>query len=186
MTAFELFFGLTSVILGLALAQLANSLQLLLRAGRRVSWSIEPVLQSVLILLIIVSVWASQWWERDSQTFSVGQCLLQVVKLLALFVAASAALPETDGDRKIDLRRHYYGSRSVTYGALIAGLILFSIYGYAFGRATITLASAAEDLAFPAVYAVLVFMRWRPLHVIVLSLVTSLFGMQIAGLSFGG
>ena len=186
MTAFELFFGLTSVILGLALAQLANSLQLLLRAGRRVSWATEPVLQSVLILLIIVSVWAGQWWERDSTTFSVGQCLLQVVKLLALFVAAAAALPETFGDSKVDLRRHYYESRAVTYGALIAGLILFGIYRYAFGGAVPSAASIMEDAALPAIYAVLIFIRWRPMHLIVLSLVVAMFAMQIAGVRFGG
>ncbi len=186
MTAFELFFGLTSIILGLALAQLANSLQLLLRAGRRVTWAVEPVLQSVLILLIIVSVWAGQWWERETTTFSVGQCLLQVVKLLALFVAASAALPETNGNSKIGLRRHYYASRAVTFGALVAGLILFSIYRHAFGETVVTAASLAEEAALPAIYAVLIFIRWRPMHLVVLSLVVAMFLMQIAGVRFGG
>ncbi|HET9354852.1 MAG TPA: hypothetical protein VFO42_01660 [Sphingomicrobium sp.] len=185
MTAFELFFGLTSVILGLALAQLANSLQLLLRAGRRVSWAVEPVLQSVLILLIIVSVWAGQWFVRSTAEFSVGQVLLQVVKLLALFVAASAALPEIDGQAKVDLKRHYYEARPVTWGALVAGLILFAAYAFAFGGAPLSLAAVAEQMLLPAVYATLIFVRWRPLHLVVLTLVVAMFSFEIFGVRIG-
>ena len=115
MTPFELFFGLTSVILGLALAQLANSLQMLLRAGRRVDWSPEPILLSILVLLIIVSVWAGEWQSRAVASFTVGQCLMQVLKLLALFIAASAVLPEPKEGERIDLREHYLNSRAITF-----------------------------------------------------------------------
>ena len=78
MTPFELFFGLTTVILGLALTHVANSFQLLLRAGKRVRWAIEPLLQATLIVMIVVFVWADQWDNRNQAAFTVGQSLLQV------------------------------------------------------------------------------------------------------------
>lgn len=185
MTAFELFFGLSSVILGLALTQLANSLQLLLRAGRRAQWSPEPVLQAVLILLIVVSVWADQWNARNLDDFTVGQCLLQVVKLLALFLAAAAVLPETHGQSTIDLKQHYYDARPVTYGALVVGLILFLAYAVLFGGAKPSFAAVAEWVLLPALYALLIFVRWRPLHLVALALVVGLFASQILGIRFG-
>lgn len=66
MTPFEIFFGLSSVILGLALTEIASSIAKLLRAGRNVRWAPEPILQTILITMIVVSVWADQWWaQRD-------------------------------------------------------------------------------------------------------------------------
>ncbi|WP_118857076.1 hypothetical protein [Sphingomonas mesophila] len=185
MTAFELFFGLSSVILGLALAQIANSLQLLLRAGRRVKWAPEPVLQAVLILLIVVSVWTDQWNERDVAAFTVGQCLLQVVKLLALFIASAAVLPETHGDGAVDLKQHYFDARPVTWGALVTGLILFLAYAMLFGGAKFSLASFAEWAFLPALYTLLIFVRWRPLHLGALIFVVVVFSIQILGIRFG-
>ena len=186
MTPFELFFGLTSVILGLALAQLANSLQMLLRTGRRVDWSPEPILLSILILLIIVSVWAGEWQSRAVASFTVGQCLMQVLKLLALFIAASAVLPEPKEGERIDLREHYLNSRAITYGALIVGLILFSAYRYLFGGARLTLPGLAENLVLPAFYASLILVRWRPWHLLILSAVLILFSVQIVSVEIGG
>ena len=186
MTAFELFFGLTSVILGLALAQLANSLQHLLRAGRKVKWSPEPVLLSTLILLILVSVWADQWQSRTATSFTVGECLLQVVKLLALFIAASAVLPDPRPNEPIDLRLHYFESRAICFGALISGLILFSAYRYLYGNQAISVASVGADLLLPALYASMILIRWRPWHLLVLSVVVVLFSYQIVSIEIGG
>src|SRR5262245_33477431 len=128
MTPFELFFGLTSVILALALTHLANSLQLLLRAGRRVRWAIEPILQAILIIMIVVFVWVDQWHDRNEASFTVLQSLLQVLKLLAVYVVAAAILPEPKEGETVDLNEHYMASRYVTYGALLVGLLLFTAY----------------------------------------------------------
>lgn len=186
MTPFELFFGLTTVILGLALTHIANSLQLLLRAGRRVKWAVEPVLQSALILMIVVFVWADQWNNRDQAAFTVGQSLLQVTKLLAVYVAAAAVLPEPD--EQVDLRTHYMVSRRVTYGALFAAFILFITYRYLFlpaGHVPL-FNSAPAALGIAALYVSLMFVPWRPFHLVALAALCAVYGMESLPRTIGG
>ena len=188
MTPFELFFGLSTVILGLALTHVANSLQLLLRAGKRVRWAIEPILQSALILMIVVFVWADQWDNRDQTVFTIGQSLLQVAKLLAVYVAAAAVLPEPEGQSDMDLRAYYMGSRRVTYGALIAGFILFVVYRYAYLPASHVplFNSGAAALGIILLYVSLMIISWRVYHIAALVLLCAAYGTQILPRSIGG
>ena len=186
MTPFELFFGLTTVILALALTHLANSFQLLLRAGGRVRWSIEPMLQAALVVMIVVFVWVDQWNDRGESVFTVPQCLLQVLKLLAVYVAASAILPEP-GKGPVDLRDHYMSSRKVTYGALLAGLLLFTAYRYLFYPASHVPINNSPliGLTLLLTYGSLMIVRWRPWHIAALLLVCAIYGIQIAPVAIG-
>lgn len=187
MAPFELFFGLTSVILALALTQLANSFQLLLRRGRRVRWSVEPILQTILIVMILVFVWVDQWHDRDISSVTVAQSILQVLKLLAVYVVAAAVLPEPAGEEQIDLRKHYMDSRGVTYGALLAGILLFTAYRFLFyapGHVPIN-DSPLIGLGLVLAYASLMWVRWRPYHIAALALVCLLYAVQIAPVAIG-
>ena len=187
MTPFELFFGLSTIILALALTHLANSFQLLLRAGRRVSWAIEPVFQSVLVIMILVFVWVDQWHDKDIATFTVPQSILQVLKLLAVYVVAAAALPEPPGDGPVDLRQHYMASRKVTYGALIAGLLLFTAYRYLYyPPAHVPINnSPLLGLALLLIYGTLIIVRLRSAHIAGLMLVCLIYAVQIAPVTIG-
>ena len=187
MTPFELFFGLTSVILALALTQLANSFQLLLRAGSRVRWAIEPILQSALVVMIIVFVWVDQWHDRAETVFSVPQCILQVLKLLAVYVAAAALLPEPRDEGAVDLRNHYMASRKVTYGALLAGLLLFTAYRFLFYAADHTPINNSPflGLSLLLIYLALMIVRWRPLHIVGLLLVCTIYAVQVSPVAIG-
>jgi hypothetical protein len=187
MTPFELFFGLTSVILALALTHLANSFQLLLRAGSRVRWAVEPLLQVALIVMIIVFVWGDQWHDREQVRFTVLQSILQVLKLLAVYIAAAAILPEPREKATVDLHDHYMRSRRVVYGALLAGLLLFTAYRYLFypaGHVPIN-NTLIPAIALPIIYISLMFVRWRPLHIVGLLLVCVIYAVQIAPASIG-
>lgn len=181
MTPFEIFFGLSSVILGLALTEIASSIAKLLRAGRNVRWAPEPILQTILITMIVVSVWADQWWAHDQTSFTIGQALVQVAKLMAVYVAAASVLGEPEAKVGIDLKDHYYAARRVTYGAMITGLILFTTYGLAFyppeGKLEIT--EILETLALPGIYLVAAIVPWRAYHLVMLMTVIILYGMQI-------
>lgn len=187
MTPFELFFGLTSVILALALTQLANNFQLLLRAGRRVRWAIEPMLQVALVFMILVFVWVDQWHDRNVDLVTVPQSILQVLKLLAVYVVAAAVLPEPKDEGPVDLRDHYLMSRSVTYGALIAGLLLFTAYRFLFYPADhIPINNSLFlGLGLLATYISLMIVRWRPIHIVALLLVCLAYAVQIAPVAIG-
>lgn len=187
MSPFELFFGLTSVILALALTHLANSLQLLLREGRAVRWAMEPILQAAVVVMIIVFVWVDQWNVRGETSFTVPQCLLQVLKLLVVYVAAAAILPEPGDGKEIDLRHHYMASRKVTYGALLAGLLLFTAYRFLFYPTHYQPLNNSPilGLALTLIYASLLIVRWRPYHIVGLAIVCLIYAVQIAPISIG-
>ena len=187
MTPFELFFGLSTVILGLALTHIANSLQLLLRAGRNVRWALEPMLQAALILMIVVFVWADQWDNRNDAAFTVGQSLVQVAKLLAVYVAAASVLPEPNGDAETDLRSYYMASRRVTYGALVAGFILFVVYRFLFLPPTHVPLFNSGIAAFGILllYLSLMIVRWRAYHLIVLTVLCAAYAVQILPRTIG-
>lgn len=123
---FEFTFGLSAVILGLALTHMASSVHRLVIAGRRVRWAPEPILLTILVGLVIVTVWLGSWSQREQTTTTMGLMLLQVVKLLFPYMAAAFVLPETPPEQgEVDLYDHYDRTRRFTFGVLIGGLLLF-------------------------------------------------------------
>jgi hypothetical protein len=122
MPLFEFTFGLSAIILGLALTHLASGLHRLALAGRRVRWAPEPILLAGIIFLVIVSVWLFQWTSRTTTQTTIGLMLLQVLKLLLPYLAAAFVFPEhVPESGALDLLAHYDRTRIFTFGALIAG-----------------------------------------------------------------
>jgi len=178
-TVFELFFGLTAIILGLALTQMASNLHGLLLAGRRVRWAPEPVLLMVIILLVIVFVWLNQWEERGVVAIGFPHALLLVLKLLALYLGAAFVLPAIEpGAEPVDVYAHYDRTRSFTFGALIASMLLFGLYrynpavGWSWGE-------TIDSLLVPFIYAPLIFIRRRWFNVLLLMVILLIFSSDI-------
>jgi hypothetical protein len=182
MTIFELLFSLTSVILGLGLTQIATNLHSLLLAGRRVRWALEPILLTVIVLMVIVFVWLDQWGERSETSISFVYALLSVLKLLTLYLGAAFVLtPAEPGTEPVDMHAYYDRTRVFTFGALIMSMLLFGLYrynpesGWSWGE-------VFGSLVVPFIlYAPLMFIRRRWFNVLWLSLVLLLFGFDIAG-----
>jgi len=196
MSLFEFTFGLTAVILGLALTHMASSVHRLVMAGRRVRWAPEPVLLAGIIFLVIVSVWLGQWGGRDRETTTIGLILLQVTKLLLPFLAAAFVLPETPpAEGPVDLYDHYDRTRAFTFGALIAGLLLFWLDGvvrWAVGdnpaREAITVWGVlkAAPWAFVTLYALLIFVRRRWFNLLLLTGGLAYYAWQIVPRTLAG
>ena len=126
MSLFEFTFGLSAVILGLALAHMASTVSKLAMAGRRVKWAPEPLLLAAIIVLVIVSVWMFQWDARTRTGTTIGLMLMQVLKLVLPFMAATFVLPDpVPEEGPVDLYAHYDRTRVLTYGSLILGLLAF-------------------------------------------------------------
>ena len=188
MTIFELFFGLTSVVLGLALAQIASALQKLANAGPRVKWAPEPILVTLIILTVIVAVWIGQWAERDATSITMVQAFLQVAKMMAVYFAAASVLPELEpGDTRIDLYRYYDDTRRLTYGSLIVGLLLFQIYAISNREQAIQwdFATVVEIALYPLIYLSLILIRWRPYNVAALAFALIYYGYRISTVQIG-
>ncbi|MEY2479171.1 MAG: hypothetical protein QOI04_98 [Verrucomicrobiota bacterium] len=180
MTLFELTFGLTALILGLALTHMASNLYRLAKAGRKVRWAPEPLLQTGLVLLVVVFVWVNQWETRGTTSIIYARELLQVLKLLVLYIAAAACLPEVhDHEGEIDLYVHYDQTRRLSYGALVAGLVLFDVYGWTGEQTFHWCWNMLASFVFIGPYLVMMFVRQRWLNVLLLVSVLIYFGSSI-------
>lgn len=178
MTLSELSFALTSVILGIALTNIAASLHRLFLAGRRVRWAPEPLLLTILVTLIIVQVWTDQWYIHDLKALYVGVAFLDVLRMMTLYFAAASALPEPDllGEEPVDLTRYYYDTRRLSYGALIVGLWLFGAV-FAIFRTPSLLAALQQFVLVPGIYALLILIRRRWFHLLVLVATLGAYGV---------
>lgn len=185
MSLFEFTFALSAVILGLALTQVAASLHKLLLAGKQVRWALEPVLLTLIVVLVIVSVWVGAWDESDRTLVTLNQILIQTAMYMALYFGAASALPEPRGEEPLDLHAYYDRTRLLTFGALITSMTLFKVYfGTLYGfRKVFSGMSLAEHILACALYGSLIVVRKRWYNVLVLSFVLVFYYWEISGMS---
>jgi hypothetical protein len=127
--AFEFSLGLFSVLIGLAVADVATSLHRLVRHDRVVRWDPLVLLSAAFALVITVGMWFDLWGIRNAT--SVRHFLfylLLVAAFLVLFLVAAASLPdEVSGDVNL---REYYARNHRYFWSLIT---LFEIVYVALG-----------------------------------------------------
>jgi hypothetical protein len=188
MGLFEFTFALSAVILGLALTHIASTIHKLLLAGKRVKWALEPILLTLIVLLVIVAVWLASWSDRQVASVTIGQMLLQVAKLLTLYIAAASCLPEPRGSDPVDLGTYYDRTRLLSFGSLIVSLLLFSLYQVAIEGmpSPITFAFVFDELVYPTLYASLIFVRGRWFNILVLAFVIAYYGWTVVGYQLNG
>jgi hypothetical protein len=193
MSLFELVFGLSAVILGLALTQIVSNFHRLLLAGPRVRWAPEPLLLCGLIFLVIVSVWLTQWNDRNEMHTTIGMVVLQVLKILMPYLAAAFVLPDRIAEEgMIDLYRHYDRTRVFTYGALIAGLLLFWAY-YLIAQTSVQAGTPGRWVGallkgpwlYIALYLVLIFIRARWFNILLLTAALLFYAWSIVPIPLG-
>jgi hypothetical protein len=127
--AFEFALGLFSVLIGLAIADVATSLHRLMRARPAVRWDPLALLTSLFALVITVGMWFDLWGIRNAT--SVRHFLLYVAlvgSFFLLFLIAAASLPD-EASAGVDLREFYASNRRY-FWTLVT---LFEITYVAFG-----------------------------------------------------
>jgi len=180
MSLSELLFGLVAVILGLALTHIAAAVQKLLHAGPNVRWAPEPVLLTAIVLLLIVTVWINQWSLRAITHITTFLTILQVLKMLSVYVAAASTLPErVEPGKPLDLSVHYDETRWLTFGALITAVALF------FANSVLQVHAVGGDLRSlvswflgPVIFLTLIFVRWRPYNLVALVFLLLWYGYE--------
>lgn len=113
MTVAEYVAAFASIILALAVTELATSMHRLLRARKRIHWSWLPLAAALLILLGTVQFWwifFDVWRARSS--FTLGGFLPDFLTLLLLFFIAAAALPDEVPAEGMDLDAYYFDNRT--------------------------------------------------------------------------
>ncbi len=130
-TAFEYAMGLFSVVIGLAVADIAISLHRLLRRRRTVQWDFLALAAAAYTFCMAVYMWFDIWGVRHfGGTRHFFFFLALVVQLFILFLAAAASLPD-DAD-SLDLRAYYDENRRYFWMLLLLFQLGYSMIGLYF------------------------------------------------------
>jgi len=107
MTVGEYVLVFVSLVLGLGVTDVLTSFHRLLRAGSRVRWAVLPVAAAVLIVLLSLMMWWSQFPEDQARPVTIGQFLPRFAVFVLLFLTAAAALPDEVPAEGLDLGAWY-------------------------------------------------------------------------------
>lgn len=113
MTAGDYVAAFASIIVALAVTDLAHSMHRLLRARSRIRWDWLPLATALLIVFATLQFWWAFFdvWRSGSQ-FTLGGFLPTFTSLLLLFFSASAALPDEVPKEGLDLKSYYLENRT--------------------------------------------------------------------------
>jgi hypothetical protein len=125
MTQHEYVFIAISVILGLALTRLLNSVAGLIRAHKRVTFHWATALWGVVIMLFILQLWWVGWELRSVTEWTIIDFFVLVIGSIFVYGAAELALPTEDYDTSSDTELVFL-AHSRSFGRLSA----LSMLGY--------------------------------------------------------
>src|ERR1700730_3401077 len=112
MSPFDYGLGLVSILVGLALADVAASLHRLLRKARLVSWDGRVVLCVAFVIITIVGMWFEVWSVRGVKAvLSFPFYLSLFLEFMVLFLICAACLPD-EATENYDLAAFYEKNRT--------------------------------------------------------------------------
>lgn len=129
--AFEYALGLYSVLIGLAVADIAASFHRLARRKEPVVWDPLALLAAFYALWLAVGMWFDLWGVRNvSEARHFFFYLAMVANLFVLFLIAAASLPDGPAEDR-DLRAYYASNRRYFWllvALFQAGYIVLGLY----------------------------------------------------------
>jgi O-antigen/teichoic acid export membrane protein len=95
MEAFDYAMGLVSIVVGIAISDLALSFHKLFRHRRTLSWDARTLLAAALTFVVLFSMWFDLWSVHGRPEILNYPFLLSIiVELVLLFLMATAVLPD--------------------------------------------------------------------------------------------
>ena len=95
MEAFDYAMGLVSIVVGIAISDLAFSFHRLFRHRRTLSWDARTLLAAALTFVVLFSMWFELWSVHGRPEILNYPFLLSIiVELVLLFLMATAVLPD--------------------------------------------------------------------------------------------
>lgn len=176
MTPFEYLITLVSVLVGLALADVATSLHHLLRARARVHWDGLPLAAALLAVLAVLQFWWTLFGAQDLGPFGrIAGFLPLMAQVLLLYLLNAAALPDAVPADGLNLRT-FYRENSRYFWSLYAGYIAVTIL-LTLGQRTLggettgrVLSDMAPDFVILASFLFLAYTRKRWIHSALMSI----------------
>lgn len=175
--AFEFALGLFSVLIGLAIADVATSFHRLMRARPRVRWDPLVLLSALFAIVITVGMWFDLWGIRNAISVRHFFLYLALVStFFVLFLIAASSLPD-EATEGVDLREFYGRNRRYFWSLVMLFEIIYVAFGIHFLRSEIDRLPHAviviiiiQWAILVAVPAVLTSVRSRAVHYVGLAL----------------
>lgn len=169
--AFEYSLGLFAVLIGLAVADVANSFHRLVRSRFPVIWDPLTLLAALYALCMAVGMWFDLWGVRHfAATRHFFFYLWMIAAMFVLFLIAAAVLPD-EVQARCDLREHYASIRRYFWTLVALFQLTYLVNGIYFYGADLARVIRSEpfslvnNLALPLVLAVVLSRTVsRPLH----------------------
>jgi hypothetical protein len=117
---------LVSVVIGLGLTELLGNLNRLIRARGKVRWHGLPVAWTLYVLLLVVTFWWGVYLGVLGITTpqNAFEFLLNLCSPLIVYLICSAALPDIDVERGVDLKAAYFSGARYFFGLTIAYILV--------------------------------------------------------------
>jgi hypothetical protein len=130
--SFEYAMGVFSVLIGLAVADIATSFHRLVRSKSTVTWDPLALLAAFYALCLAVAMWFDIWGVRNfASTRHFFFYLALVADLFLLFLIAAASLPDEPGADS-HLGNYYAGTRRYFWSLVTLFQILYFLFGLYF------------------------------------------------------
>lgn len=173
---FSFLLPLVSVLVGLAVADVVQSLHWLIRARRRVRWDPLPLGAALLAVLTVLNFWWSFYSFQASDAYlSIAGFLPLGVELVLLYLLGAAALPEFPNgvsEEGFDLRAFYTEQGPyfwIVFALFVAAITADGVIQQTYaGEADLEgmTAFAVENLIAAVVFAGLAVVRNRRVHAV--------------------
>ena len=171
MRAFEYALGLFSVLIGLAVADIATSFHRLVRSRPAVIWDPLTLLAALYALLIAIGMWFDLWGVRNvTAARHFFFYLIMVALLFIVFLIAAASLPD-DSESGRDLTEFYSRNRRYFWILITLFQAAYALMGIYFAGNLLSRAPSYYRIAFATQMSVqvmvplsLVFFQSRGLH----------------------
>ena len=164
MTSFEYALGLFSVLMALALGDIAMNVHKLIRHCRTVRWDGRVVLSTLLVVVVIVRMWFALWSIRQVGMVLVFPFYLSLfVELMILFLLGASCLPD-EPLADCDLANFYERNQRSLWMIFAAFQLSYFLHWLYFGGVQAPPSRWFAVLTPFAIYLLLAFVRNRWLH----------------------
>lgn len=164
MTSFEYALGLFSVLMALALGDIAINVHKLIRHCRSIRWDGRVVLSTLLVVVVIVRMWFALWAIRgDGMVLVFPFYLSMFLELMVLFLLGASCLPDeplTD----CDLGDFYESNQRSLWTIFSVFQLSFFLHWLYFGGFQQGAWGWVAVLTPLSVYLILAFVRVRWFH----------------------
>jgi hypothetical protein len=176
MEAFDYAMGLVTIVVGLAIGDLAVSFHKLFRRRRTLSWDARTLLAAALTFVVLFSMWFDLWSVHGRpEILNFPFLLTIIVELVLLFLMATAVLPDEPLPND-DLAKFYDDNARSIWTFFLLFQISYVGHWFYFKLTSPTyelnhtLARLPPVLMVPVVAGVLALMpRQRKLHLILIA-----------------